>query len=236
MATYLYCIRNDPHAVPSALPGIDGLPVRALYATGLTAWVSDVDDAPVTPTVERVKAHDAICAAALAAGETPLPVRFGQTFTDDAAVASAIAARRPALRELLGRLAGCVELRVVVTRGRETSDQANALADENAAMPAGGTRGRGTAFLRRLAQQGRADLARDVGCEELRHAVRAAAAAYIVEQQQCEAARGVSYFPLLVRRSELGARRAAIAASLPSQGIEAALLGPFPPYSFAGDV
>ena len=236
MATYLYCIRNDSHAVPTALTGIDGLPVRELYASGLTAWVSDVEDSPVRPTVERARAHDAVCAAALAAGETPLPVRFGQTFTDDAAVASAIAARRPALRERLGRVAGCVELRVVVTRGRETSAQVDALAGENTATPASGTRGRGTAFLQRLAQQGRADLAREVGCEELRHAVRAAAAGYIVEQQRCEAARGVSYFPVLVRRSELGTSRALIAASLPSQEIEAALLGPFPPYSFAGDV
>ena len=80
MATYLYCIRNEPRGVPPTLPGIDGLPVRAIYATGLTAWVSDVGDVPVAPTVERMRAHDAVCSTAMEAGETPLPVRFGQTF------------------------------------------------------------------------------------------------------------------------------------------------------------
>jgi len=68
-------------------------------------WVSDVEE-KVTPTVERVKAHDAVCAAALAAGETPLPIRFGQTFPDDTAVASGLAARESAIRSRLARIAG----------------------------------------------------------------------------------------------------------------------------------
>jgi len=236
MATYLYCIGNDLNTAPPTLPGIDGVPVRALHATGLAAWVSHVAEVPVTPTLERMKAHDAVCAAALEQGETPLPVRFGQTFPDDAAAADAIASRRPTIRERLGRLAGCVELRIVVTRGREVRERGGVVSQDEGAGDLEARPGRGTAFLRRLARQGRADLAREVGCEEIRHAVRHGAAAYIVEQQRCEAARGVAYFPVLVRRSQLGASRAAIAASLPSEGIEAALLGPFPPYSFTGDV
>jgi hypothetical protein len=236
MATYLYCILGDPKTVPAVLQGIDGTPVRALHDAELTAWVSDIVEVPVQATVDRVRVHDAVCAAALETGDTPLPVRFGQTFTDDAAAVDAISARRPTLRQRLGRVAGCVELRVVVTRGRDANDPADAVVQgetRDDPVPSGQ---RGTEFLRRLARQGRADLAREVACEEVRHAVRAAAAACIVEQQPCEAARGVSYFPLLVRRSELGPCRAAIATSLPPQGIEAALLGPFPPYSFAGDV
>lgn len=235
MATYLYCILGAPKTVPAVLPGIDGTPVRALHDVELTAWVSDIAEVPVRPTLDRVRVHDTVCAAALETGDTPLPVRFGQTFSDDEAAVDAIAARRPTLRERLGRVAGCVELRVVVTRGRAGNEPpAVAVHDETEDPITPGRRG--TRFLQRLAHQGRADLAREVGCEEVRHAVRAAAAACIVEQQPCEAARGVSYFPLLVRRSELGPCRAAIATSLPSQGIEAALLGPFPPYSFAGDV
>jgi hypothetical protein len=183
-----------------------------------------------------MRAHDAVCSTAMEAGETPLPVRFGQTFADDATAAGAIASRRPSLRERLGRVAGCVELRVVVTRGRESRESGDPTADDVA--PEGqevGEPGRGTAFLRRLARVGRADLAREVGCEEVRHAVRESARAYIVELLRCDGARGLAYFPMLVRKSELDACRAAIAASLPSQGIEASLLGPFPPYSFAGD-
>jgi hypothetical protein len=236
VATYIYCVRNDPRAVPPDLTGLDGVPVRAIYATGLTAWVSDVGHVPVVSTVERVRAHDTVCAAAMEAGETPLPIRFGQTFADDAAAASAIATRRPALRERLARVAGCVELRVVVSRGRE-SGEPSASVSERAPGDRGdeGAPGRGTEFLRRLVREGRADLAREVGCEEVRHAVRAAAKAFIVEQQRCEAARGLSFFPLLVRRSDLEACRATIAACLPAAGVEASLLGPFPPYSFASD-
>jgi hypothetical protein len=236
MATYLYCIRNDPRPVPPDLVGLDGAAVRPIYATGLTGWVSDVTDVPVVSTLERVKAHDAVCAAAMDAGETPLPVRFGQTFPDDAVAADAIASRRPILRERLARVAECAELRVVVSRGRESYEPAGSVTgpprdggDEDV-VP-----GRGTAFLRRLAREGRGDLAREVGCEEIRHAVRAAAKSFIVEQQRCEAARGLSFFPLLVRRSELEACRAAIASCLPADGMAASLLGPFPPYSFAGD-
>lgn len=240
MPTYLYCVRSDPRGVPLELTGLDGIPVRAIYATGLTAWVSDVADARVAPTVERVRAHDAVCAAALVAGETPLPIRFGQTFADDGAAASAIASRRPALRERLARVAGCVELRVVVSRGRDPTEARPSADDpvferDVAEGEGDAPRGRGTAFLRRLAREGRADLAREVGCEEVRHAVRASAKPFIVDQQRCEAARGMSYFPLLVRRSELDACRAAINSGLPADGIEASLFGPFPPYSFAGD-
>ena len=234
MATYLYCIRNDPRAVPGDLTGVDGVPVRSMYATGLTAWVSDVADAPVVSTLERVTAHDAVCTAAMLVGETPLPIRFGQTFSDDAAAAGAIASRRPVLRERLARVAGCAELRVVVSRGRGGEEPAAPVGQRPGAESAEGV-GRGTAFLRQLAREGRADLAREIACEEIRHIVRAAAAAYVVEQQRCEGARGLSFFPLLVRRSELEACRVAIAACLPRTGIEASLLGPFPPYSFAGD-
>jgi len=54
---------------------VDGGVVRTIEAAGLVAWVSDVSE-KVSATVDRVKAHDAVCGAALAVGETPLPVRF----------------------------------------------------------------------------------------------------------------------------------------------------------------
>src|SRR5688500_16001482 len=236
MATYLYCIRNDPGPVPPNLIGLDGLRVRSIYATGLTAWVSDMADVPVRSTLERVKSHDAVCTAAMAAGETPLPIRFVQTFADDGATASAIAARRPVLRERLSRVAGCIEPRVVVSHGRDADAPTGLFGRQPADDPFDqSVAGRGTAFLRRLAREGRADLAREVSCEDVRHVVRTAAKELIVDQQRREAARGVSLFPLLVRRSDLDACRSIIRASLPSQGIEATLLGPFPPYSFAGD-
>ena len=238
MATYLYCVRNDAWEPPTALVGVDGARVRAIDAA-LTAWVSDVSDVPVTPTVERLQAHDAVCAAALEVGDTPLPIRFGQAFSDDAAIVSAIDTRAPALRTRLMRVSGCVELRVVVTHGRETETAANR---GEPADPASGTdavetgpEGPGTAFLRRLARAGRADIAREVGCEEARHAIRAATKSLIVEQHRCETARGLAYFPVLVRRPDVVDFRAAVSDILAAQAIDLSVLGPFAPYSFAGD-
>jgi len=203
-------------------------------------WVSDVEE-KVTPTVERVKAHDAVCAAALAAGETPLPIRFGQTFPDDTAVASGLAARESAIRSRLARIAGCVELRLVMLGVPEPASEAPAEDTRTLNTAWAGTDtsreadGPGTAFLKRLARQGRADLAREIGCEEVRHAVRSAAESLIVGQQPCESARGISFFPVLVRRGEVDAFRSAVAETLRIKAIPLSVLGPFAPYSFAGD-
>jgi len=236
MATYLYCILNEPRDVPAALTGIDGAPVRSLDVTAPVAWVSDVSEVPVTPTVERLKAHDAVCAAALGAGETPLPVRFGQTFADDGAVVVAIASRRQALAQRLARVAGCVELRVVASRQPATSGSASGEFQEVQSREAPeSAEGPGTAFLRERAQSRRDELARERWCEAIRRSIAGAAMACIVDQRPCEARRGLVYFPLLVRRADLDRCRAIIAASLPPAERPLAVLGPFPPYSFAGD-
>lgn len=241
MPTYLYCLRTDRADPPEGLTGVDGAMVHAVHAAELIAWVSAAADG-VTPTVDRVRAHDAVCAAALAGGETPLPIRFGQTFPDDAAVVSELAARESVLRTRLARIAGCVELRLVMPRdsfpvreeepSADTSTADVASAGSDASLDADGP---GTAFLKRLARRGREDLARAVGCEEVRNAVRSAAKSLIVGQQPCESARGISFFPVLIRRAEVDAFRTAIAETLRSQAIPLSVLGPFAPYSFAGD-
>jgi hypothetical protein len=231
VATYLYCIRADAAEPPHDAIGIDGSPVRAVDASALVAWVSDVADGAVDVTIDRLKAHDGVCAAALAVGETPLPIRFGQSFADDAALIRGVIERETTLRERLERVAGCVELRVVVTRGREADVNEPMHIDDSETQQ----EGPGTLFLRRLARVGRADLAREVACEAARHAVRAAASAFIVEQQRCEATRGLAFFPVLVRRSDVSVFRDMAETILSSQQIDLSILGPFAPYSFSGD-
>src|SRR5688500_14503606 len=106
MPTYLYCVRGDYAEVPGGLVGIDGAPVRSIDASSLIGWVSDARETPVTVTVDRVKEHDAVCAAALGVGDTPLPIRFGQTFANDEAAAEAIVVRRATLQSRLARVTG----------------------------------------------------------------------------------------------------------------------------------
>ena len=234
MATYLYCIHAEPIGVPASLVGIDGAAVRAVDVSSLEAWVSDVHELPVTVSVERMRAHDAVCAAALESNETPLPIRFGQAFTNDSDVKAAIAAKAAQLSQRLWRVSGCVELRVVVRPAGESErsgDGADVATDESASdadRP-------GTAFLRRLAREGRADLAREVSCEEARQALRDEAKRLIVDEHACEAARGVSYFALLVRRSDVDTVREIAGRVLSSQSLQTLVMGPFAPYSFAGD-
>ena len=231
MATYLYCVRANGAEPPDGVTGIDGSLVRAVDAASLVAWVSDVIDGPVDPTVDRLRAHDAVCAAALAADETPLPIRFGQSFADDGALVQGIARREATLRERLERVAGCVELRVVITRGRSGGvSEVTTTRDSDTAQE-----GPGTSFLKRLARAGQADLAREVACEEARDAVRTAASAFIVEQQRCETNRGMAFFPVLVRRSDVAVFQDMAKTILSSQQIDLSVLGPFAPYSFAGD-
>jgi len=237
MRTYLYCVRSDRPEVPIGLVGIDDAPVRSIDAASLVAWVSDSESTSIDVTVERVKAHDAVCSAALSVGETPLPIRFGQSFANDDRAREAIGARRVPLESRLARVTGCVELRVVIRHVGDPPPAAQRAADVVDETTIA-NEGPGTAFLRRLARASRADIARDVGCEEVRHAVREAARTLVVDQHPCEAARGISYFPVLVRRGDVGELRTVLSDQLSSQAIAAidlSILGPFAPYSFAGD-
>jgi hypothetical protein len=45
----------------------------------------------------------------------------------------------------------------------------------------------------------------------------------------------MAFFPVLVRRGEVDRFRAVLAEWLSTQPIELSVLGPFAPYSFAGD-
>jgi hypothetical protein len=224
--------------LPPGLSGIDGARVRLIESAGLIAWVSDVAG-PVSPTVDRIKAHDAVCAAAMLSGDTPLPIRYGQTFPDDMAAITAVAVRETQLKNRLTRIAGCAELRLVIDRGLDPDVHVQ----ESEPLPASGSperdppgdEGPGTAFLRRLAREGRRDLAREVGCEEVRHSVRAVARSLIVDERPCESARGMSFFPVLVRRADVDAFRSVVTKGLSTQQFGLSILGPFAPYSFAGD-
>ena len=235
MATYLYCVRSDPVAPPEWLVGVDGHRVRGVEAGDLLAWVSDTSGPTLEPSVDRVKAHDAVCAAALEDGDTPLPVRFGQVFADDAAATAGIDSRADALRARIMRISGCVELRVVIARARSAGQADELPLPDDPSSNADQPEGPGTAFLKRLARAGRAELAREIGCEEVRHSIRSAAKALIVDQHGCEMARGLAYFPLLVKREDVDEFREIVTTALSSQAIDLSVLGPFAPYSFAGD-
>jgi hypothetical protein len=108
-----YCIRRraDPPP-PSDLTGIDGHPVHAVEAGELAVWVSAEAAGPAT--VERVRQYDAVVRAAMRSA-TPLPLRYGTRFADEAEAIQLLLARAAELEGALERVAGRVEmgLRVV---------------------------------------------------------------------------------------------------------------------------
>ncbi len=200
--TYLYCI-TQPIAAgpPSETAGVDDTPVRRLA----DAWVSDVPSLVVRPTVDRIRAHDAVVATALDTGTTPLPARFGQTFATDAACVQALAGRGDALRVALARVDGCVEMTVLLhaETGTET--------DSDASM------GPGRRYLERLGRLAAAGRRVDAAVAPLLRAAKTKDAT-------------VSH---LIAREALTAYRArmdAVAGTL--GGITVRLVGPAAPYSF----
>jgi Gas vesicle synthesis protein GvpL/GvpF len=115
MPTYLYCVLPATAEEPPLMPiGIGGAPTRVLRADPVAAWVETVRDRAVPPTVERVKAHDAVAETALMTGSTPLPVRFGQVFESDDACVAALRARESRLLADLADVSGLVEMRVII--------------------------------------------------------------------------------------------------------------------------
>ncbi len=94
--------------------GVGGAATRVLRAEPVAAWVETVRDRTLSPTLERVKAHDAVTETALLTGDTPLPARFGQVFESDEACAAALRARESRLVSDLAQVQGLVEMRVVV--------------------------------------------------------------------------------------------------------------------------
>ncbi len=142
--TYLYCLTTpeapDP---PAATVGLDGGAVRRLASAGVDAWVGDVDARSVQATIERIRAHDSVVATALDTGSTPLPARFGQTYESDAACLAMLSSRHSQMSAGLARVAGMVEMTVILRVDLDTSS--------------------GTAYLQSLARRQRA--ARDVSAK-----------------------------------------------------------------------
>ena len=154
MPTHLYCLLPANSAAPGALGGIGGAAVRVLRAGALDAWVSSVAatatrDADPATLVAGARAHDAVVAAALAGGTTPLPARFGQPLADDAECVAALARREAGLVALLARVRDQVEMTLVARLPDESTASGGDAAggDGPATAHAGGA---GRAYLERV--------------------------------------------------------------------------------------
>lgn len=111
MATYLYCVLPHTEGLVPPPRGVGGARVRVVAGEELDLWVSDVSPEQCDAS-DAAHAHEAVLLAALRAGRTPLPARFGCTFASDDACVREVTRRRESLRPLLHRVHGMVEMTV----------------------------------------------------------------------------------------------------------------------------
>ncbi|HET7273965.1 MAG TPA: GvpL/GvpF family gas vesicle protein [Longimicrobiaceae bacterium] len=224
---HAYCIRYGVDPAPDAgLVGIDGAEVCVLRTGKIGLWVSESAGSGVS--IHRLREHDKVVTAALTTA-TPLPVRFGTCFRDEASALGAMAQREADFLADLARVAGCVEMGVRV--GWQVDDEPTC-APNSDRQPTSGTE---YLEMRRL----RANRVKDL---KLR------AAEVLTEIEKAMQLEGVpvvrSILPVrelagilahLVQRTEIGSYRAAVdAAKSITQHLTLATTGPWAPYSFVG--
>lgn len=227
MPTYVYCLVSASHEPPVDTPcGLDGAPVRAVHAGRIIAWASDVADRRPAPTLERVRAHDAVVRRALD-GETPLPARFGQTFADDTAVAERVREREQALLDALDRVRGMVEMTVrvrldVVGRDPLPIDRAEGL--------------RGHEYLAQLRERQRAERAWRDAADGVQSRVSTAVSALASGETSVAVSgpeRWLSISHLVARDAVTQYRAVLETLSVSDPALRLAVSGPWAPYSFA---
>ena len=104
---HVYGVVGRPAPALAATAGLDGAPLRAVRAGGLAAVVSE-HPAPGPPTPARLVEHERVLQALLPGGV--VPVRYGTSAADDAAVAELVGAGAERFGRLLGLVSGRREL------------------------------------------------------------------------------------------------------------------------------
>ncbi len=233
------------------LQGVAGEPVRAVTGSGLTAAVGTVGldefgaDAlrrnleDLDWLAARARAHDAVISAIARVGPV-VPMRMATVFLDDSRVRELLAARHDDFVAALDRVTAREEL------GVKAFADPKVLTGENEPVDRPGEKLSGTAYLMRrrraLASQDDAFRIAAAHAERihaglLKHAVdgkrKPASDRHLSGRDGWTVLNGT----YLVDKDQVVAFRAAVATiHRNSPGIELEISGPWPPYSFAGDV
>ncbi len=124
MPTHLYCLL--PAGGDSAPPPSDRLSraergvitVRALAVGRVVAWVASTPESRLTREGRRAAGeavrHDRVIAQALARDITPVPATLADPYPSDAQLAADVGSREGEITEALDRIAGSVEMAVIL--------------------------------------------------------------------------------------------------------------------------
>jgi hypothetical protein len=233
MSTHLYCILPNAlrGAIPPGLAGVQGARVRALPFDGLVAWVSDAEHGIAT-SVEGIRAHDGVVEAALETGTTPVPVRFGQRFTDDDACRRALEEKADSLGSVLSNVQGLVEMTLILTpSARRMIRDLEPVIPEMVDEPGKGVGKRYLETLRaREAATGAVRRALDGLAQRLAEAAQSfVLKVSVVEQFARMPFRSISH---LISRDAVEPYRRAVTGVDASKEFQFLVVGPRAPYSF----
>ena len=219
MGLYAYCVVPASRGPPAALRGVAGEYVRGLPAGGLCVWVGEMVRAP-TPSMEAVRAHNAVAVAAMEAGVTPLPLRFGQWVGDAGTLEQGIAGRAGEYAAALERVSDAAEFGIrVIEPAAEARGEAAAAS--------------GRLYLERLAAR-RAARSRLVARLEvaLRERIGELVRAQRVDARDSpHGVVSVGHLVALDRADDYCRAAHSLRADLPE--LRFLFSGPWPPYSFA---
>lgn len=229
MALHLYgVLETDADPAPST-PGLGGRAVRVLSIGGRYAWVSDVEDARLEATPQRLREHDAVLRGAIAAGYSVIPSLFGRLHANDAALSAALEARSAALDTAIELVRGRVEMSLLIA----PSGAPPAPAPDDSRE----TRGPGHEHLRHIQNQMHGErILRDSAAKLAISATRVLSGVYVAERVVENPAP-----PVLMARAHLVARddiarylRAVkMLSAAAGPALRVAVRGPGAAYSFA---
>lgn len=227
MGLYLYCVGEAAHPEPRAVEGLEGGAVRALDASGLRTWVSELPGAP-SASLERVRAHNTVVEAATKE-RTALPMRFGQWFASETELREVVAERRERLERRLERVRGAMEFGVRVLdpeRGDATGSGAEAP-----------DRSSGRAYLEGLARREEETEKTRVRGAEVAAELRSFLGPLIRDHRvRPGGADGIVAIAHLVARHDTGAYSDRVHTFTDRRSdLRFVISGPWPPYGFADD-
>lgn len=219
---YLYALVDGEPSGPLG-EGLAGEPLRLVRCGAFSAVVGEPGDSP-RPDRDSLQAQDAVVRRLAERFVALLPARFGEAFTNEAALLERVAGRASGIVEALALVRGCVQMTLRVFGDPEPLS-------ETPADPAGGP---GTRYLEaRRRERERARSLPEIA--SLRETLRPLLRAERIERQEAGRLLGTAYH--LVLRERTGAYLAALErAGGEIGGRKIAASGPWPPYAFGPEV
>ncbi len=123
---HLYAFVDGAAEWPGVV-GLDGRPVEARDVEGLVAATSVLSGEQADGLESRALAHGRVVEALAQVADAVLPVRFGEAFAGEQALASATRPHAVELRAQLEHVRGCAEVGVEIRETRRRPDRASAV-------------------------------------------------------------------------------------------------------------